>query len=93
MCMSINHIFYKNNLIAEIEKQASMLRQQLLNELVASGSDAVVWKRRFRMLRHQSTLQAQLINKIYNFETNDPADYLELKNLNMDLILTIYRNA
>lgn len=91
--MSINHVFYKNNLIAEIETQAAAIRQQLLDELVAAGSDSVVWKRRFRMLRHQSTLQAQLIDKIYKFETDDPTDYLELQNLNLDLLLTTSRNA
>lgn len=91
--MSINHVFYKNNIIAEIETRTSVIRQELLNELVAAGSDPVVWKRRFRMLKHLNLLQAQLIDKLYKFETDNPEDYLELANLNFDLLLTTSRNA
>lgn len=91
--MSINHVFYKNNLVAEIETQASIIRQQLLDELVASGSDPVVRKRRFLMLQHLSIVQAQLINKLYLFETDDPTDYLETDCVMREMYTTVSRNA
>jgi len=91
--MPINHIFYKNNLIAEIESQTSTVRQQLLDELVAAGSDPVVWKRRFQMLKHLNIIQAQLIDKVYNFETDDPLDYVEMDIIHMDILLVTSRNA
>lgn len=91
--MPINHVFYKNHLVAEIEKQVSATRQQLTDELIAAGSDPVVYRRRFRMLQQLSTWHAQIINKLFNFETDDPADYLEIRNVMIDLHSIISRNA
>lgn len=91
--MPINHVFYKNNLITEIEKQASTIRQQLLDELVAAGSDHTVRKRRFLMLQHLSLLQAQLIDKLYQFETDNPIDYLEINWVITEMYTMVSRNA
>jgi hypothetical protein len=91
--MTINHVFYKNNLIAEIEKTASEIRNQLLDELYSAGSDPVLYKRRYRMLKHLHLLQAQLIDKVYNFVTDDPRDYLEMSKILTDLFITTSRNA
>ena len=91
--MSINHVFYKNHLVAEIEKQVTTVRHQLTAELVAAGSDPVVYKRRFRMLQHLNTWHAQILNKLLNFETDDKSDYLEMKYLQFDLYSVVSRNA
>lgn len=91
--MSINHVFYKNHLVAEIEKQVSITRQQLTDELIAAGSDPVVYKRRFRMLQQLNAWHAQIIIKLFNFETDDPSDYLELRYFQVDLFSVVSRNA
>jgi hypothetical protein len=91
--MEINHVFYKNRIITDLEIQTTEIRLQLLSELVAAGSDPVVWKRRFRMLQHLNILHAQLIDKLFNFETDDPKDYLEFGYVRMDLLTVVSRNA
>jgi hypothetical protein len=91
--MSINHVFYKNNLIAEIEKTALSIRTQLFEELIAAGSDQTKYKRRIRMLRHLNLIQAQLLHKVYEFFTDDPSDYLELGPIIIDLHTVTARNA
>lgn len=91
--MSINHAFYKNNLIAEIEKTASGIRNQLFEELIAAGSDQTKYKRRIRMLCHLNLIQAQLLNKVYEFATDDPRDYIELRPIIQDLHSVTARNA
>jgi hypothetical protein len=91
--MTINHVLYKNNLIAEIDRAVTEVKNQLLNELYAAGSDPVVYKRRFRMLKHLNLLQAQLIEKVYNFTTDTAGDYLELRSIIMDIHMVTSRNA
>ena len=76
--MSINHVFYKNNLVAAIETLTSEVRQQLIHNLVSAGSDPVAYKGYFQSLQQLLILHAQLINKVYIFETDDPEDYFEL---------------
>lgn len=91
--MTINHVFYKNNLIAEINRAANEVKNQLLDELYAVGSDPVVYKRRFRMLKHLNLLQAQLIEKVYNFDTDDASDYMNLYPIKFDILSVVSRNA
>jgi hypothetical protein len=91
--MTINHVFYKNYLVTEIENRVAQVRQQLIDELIAAGSDPVVYGRRVRMLQQLSTWHAQIIKKLFAFETDDPADYLEMKNFLVDLHSITSRNA
>lgn len=91
--MTINHVFYKNNLIAEIDRVATEVKNQLLDELYAAGSDPVVYKRRFRMLRHLNLLQAQLIEKIYNFDTDNASDYIDMLPVHFDIFSVVSSNA
>lgn len=91
--MPINHVFYKNHLVAEIENQIGQSRQLLVAELIAAGSDPVVYRRRFRMLKHLNLWHAQIITKLLDFETDDPADYLEFKYFMMELHNITSRNA
>lgn len=91
--MSINHVFYKNHLITEIEKKVAVVRQQLTDELISAGSDPVVYKRRFRMLQQLNDWHSQIINKLFNFKTDDPDDYLEMKYVLTDMFCVVSRNA
>lgn len=91
--MPINHVFYKNYLLAEIESRVGQVRQQLITELIAAGSDLVVYRRRFRMLQQLSIWHAQIIKKLFEFETDDPADYLEIRNIMIALHSITSRNA
>jgi hypothetical protein len=91
--MDINHIFYKNCLIAKIENMVSEQRKKILDDLIASGSDTVAYRKNFQRLYHLTTLHAQLINKVYNFNTDNPEDYIHLVSMSMDLQLTTSVNA
>jgi hypothetical protein len=91
--MTINHIFYKNCLIAKIENIVAEDRKKILNDLVASGSDSELYKKNFQRLHHLSILHAQLINKVYNFNTDNAEDYMHLTPMIMDLKLTTSINA
>lgn len=91
--MSINHVFYKNYLVTEIESRVAQVRQQLVDELIAAGSDPVVYRRRFRMLTQLSMWHAQIINKLFAFNTDNPADYLEFKYFMIELHSITSRNA
>lgn len=59
-----------NNLI---RTQHQILEQELLE----SGTDAVWFARRFRMLQQLSAYQSQLTKKIYEFETDCSQDYAD----------------
>lgn len=91
--MPINHVFYKNHIVTELESRVAQARQQLIAELIAAGSDPVVYRRRVRMLQQLSTWHAQIINKLFAFETDDPADYLEIRGIMVDLHSITSRNA
>jgi len=91
--MSINHVFYKNWLIAEIENLVSTNRQQLMAEMVAAGSDPMLYSRRLRMLKQLSLWHAAMIDKISQFETDHVQDYLETRRWMRDHMYIINRNA
>lgn len=91
--MSINHVFYKNWIMAEIEDMVSRSRKQLMTELVAAGSDPVLAHRRRRMLRDLSVWHAQIIDKLHSFHTDNVQDYLNTRNFLMDHNFVINRNA
>jgi hypothetical protein len=91
--MYVNHVFYKNCLLTEIESRVAQARQKLIDELIAAGSDPVVYRRRIRMLQQLSTWHAQIINKLFAFESDDPADYLEIRGAMIDLHSITSRNA
>jgi hypothetical protein len=91
--MTINHVLYKNNLMYELDKKITELRNQLLEELYAAGSDPVLYQRRYNMIKHLHLLQAQLTEKIKNFVTDDARDYMEIDAVILDVYMVISRNA
>ena len=66
--------------------------QSLLQELTASATDAVVWKRRFRMLGQLAAWESQITTKIHAFETNNVADY-QLGAFIEELMMITSRNG
>lgn len=74
--MQVNHIFYKAYLINALHQHIQPVRQQLLSELTAAGTDSVVFMRRFRMLGQLADWESQVTKKIYSFETDSAEDYL-----------------
>ena len=75
--MVINIKFYKIKLIIKSLNRCSLLRQHLLDELIIYATDEVLLKRRVRMLAQLSQYESQLLQKIYNFDT-DNLDDLDL---------------
>lgn len=75
-----NHTFYKTVLVYDFLGEVAKVKQDLLNELLIYGSDPVVHMRRIRILAQLSEFESQVLYKIKNFQTNDPADY-KLSNI------------
>ena len=69
------HEFKKTRLIYEISNFIKDQRFLLLTDLVAYTKDPVRYKRRLRMLIQLADYEKQILEKIRDFETNDPADF------------------
>lgn len=92
----INHQFYKTLLVNLLEEKVAPMKVMLLSELTELASDPVLWKRRFRMLKHLNEWHAQIIYKIYQFETNDVNDYASssfLETVELELKEITSKNA
>ncbi len=74
--------FFKLKLIKKLLHQTNRVRTQLLSELITEATDPVIVKRRIRMLTHLNMYEGQLLEKIQNFETNDPNDLIEFDPYN-----------
>jgi hypothetical protein len=72
--METNIHFYKIKLLKEFAEHCKIVRDQLIDELIINATDPIVRKRRYRMLHHLSIYESQIIQKINDFETDDPAD-------------------
>jgi hypothetical protein len=69
-------------------------RKLLFQELVNNATDDVIFMRRFRMISQINQFESQGINKIYQFETDDPGDYTHgLSMLLSELNLVVSKNA
>ena len=68
------------------------MREELLAEFTAAGTDTVVWMRRFRMLRQLAAWESQVIAKIYSFDSDSADDYL-IDPFVQELITVTSRNA
>jgi hypothetical protein len=74
MKLTPNVKYYKLKLLKNLINETSLLKQQLLSELVTNATDPVIVTRRIRMLLHVNQYEAQLISKIQLFETDDYND-------------------
>lgn len=73
--MSINLTFYKSRLLLQFLEDTAQARKKLLEELVVNASDPIIFKRRFRMLKQLSHYESQIIEKINNFDSDNPDDF------------------
>lgn len=73
---SVNVKFYKIKLLQDFLSDTAKVRSQLLEELKINATDPTIVKRRFRMLRHLSQFENQIIEKIQNFDTDDVEDFV-----------------
>ena len=73
--MSKRQIFFRIKLLKDVLNETQEARQQLFDELVANATDSVVFMRRYRMLAQLSAFEAQLIEKIYNIDTDCEDDF------------------
>jgi hypothetical protein len=90
--MKINHVFYKTYLINRLQQHITVVREELLAEFTAAGTDTVIWMRRFRMLRQLAAWESQVIEKIYSFDSDSADDYL-IDPFVQELITVTSRNA
>lgn len=90
--MKINHVFYKTYLINLLQQHITVVREELLAELTAAGTDSVVWMRRFRMLSQLAAWESQAITKIYSFDSDSSDDY-QIGPFVRELIMVTSRNA
>lgn len=90
--MKINHVFYKTYLINRLQQHITVVREELLAEFTAAGTDTVVWMRRFRMLRQLAAWESQVIAKIYSFDSDSADDYL-IDPFVQELVTVTSRNA
>lgn len=66
---------YKLVLLQLVSDRIANTKAVLAKELLTQAADDTIFKRRFRMLSHLATYEAQIYQKIYNFETDDMGDY------------------
>jgi hypothetical protein len=69
------HEFDRTRVIYEISAFIRDQRSLLLDDLVAYTKDPVRYKRRIRMLVQLAEYEKQILEKIRDFETDDPADF------------------
>lgn len=73
--MIINLKFYRIKLLEDFLEKTNKERAKLIKELKINATDSTIVKRRFRMLRHLSQFENQIIEKIQNFDTDDLEDF------------------
>jgi hypothetical protein len=73
--VSKRQIFFRIKLLKDVLRETQKERQQLFDELVANATNPVVFMRRYRMLAQLSLFEAQLIEKIYNIDTDCEDDF------------------
>jgi len=73
--MTLNTKFFKIKLIKEFLDAVAHQHQDFLDEMMIYGTDPVVVQRRFRMLGQLAEYEAQMIQKIADFESEDANDF------------------
>jgi hypothetical protein len=90
--MTLNTTVLKLNLTQQVLTECFLARQSLLDDLIIYATDLVIVKRRYRMLRQLSLYEAQILNKIYNFESNDIEDF-SIRNIKQELSHVINKSS
>ena len=88
----MDHKFYRFRLLKQLLAETSKHKDVLLNELINNGTNHTVVTRRFRMIKELCEFEAQIIQKIYQFETTDPNDF-DLSALTLSMAKILNRAA
>jgi hypothetical protein len=90
--MTLNTTVLKLNLTQQVLTECFQARQSLLDDLIIYATDSVIVKRRYRMLKQLSLYEAQILNKIYNFESTDIEDF-SIRNIKQELSHVINKSS
>jgi hypothetical protein len=90
--MTLNTTVLKLNLTQQVLRECFRARQSLLDDLIIYATDPVIVKRRYRMLKQLSLYEAQILNKIYNFESDNIEDFSML-NIKQELKHIVNRSS
>lgn len=90
--MLLNTTILKLDLTKQALDQFFLTRQSLLDDLIIYATDPVVVKRRFRMLRQLSLYEAQILNKIYSFDSENINDF-SIDHIKHELSYVINKSA
>jgi hypothetical protein len=85
--------FFKLRAVTHISNMVASARQKLLDELVVFASDAVILRRRMRMLEHLSLYESQILKKLQTFQTNDVVDIIDLDFVAKEINVICSRSA
>lgn len=73
--MSSNFEFFKLCFVHNFLSQSTLVKQQLLDELVINATDPVIRMRRIRMLHQVCEFESQILKKLETFDTDDVNDF------------------
>lgn len=82
----MNQKFYRIKILKQFLTETANVRSTLIDELINQGTNDTVVNRRFLMLQHLSQFEAQIIQKISEFDSDDSADYT-LNNINVERVV------
>jgi hypothetical protein len=88
--MTTNLKFYKIKLLEKFLTDTAAERVKLLDELKVNATDPTIVLRRYRMLKHLSMYETQIIEKIQNFDTDDVKD---IQQAQFDIWAILSRSA
>lgn len=91
--MSDNIDFFKLQAVFQILNQIFEAKQILLDELVVQASDPVIYNRRFRMISQLSQYESEIVNKLQEFQTDDPKDLLNLDFIKKEINVICSRSS
>jgi hypothetical protein len=90
----MNKKFYKLFATEALLNHAAKLELSLFSEMVSFATDDIKFKRRARFLKNLSEVKAQLLNKISNFDTDNPGEYIDgVDQILIELDRVVSRNA
>jgi hypothetical protein len=72
-----NQLFFQLIALKSFLDKSAILKNKLLEELIANATNPTIRMRRFRMLEQLSVYEHQIIQKIELLETDEPFDFLD----------------
>lgn len=79
--MQINQTFFKLKLLKDCLTDSIKIKQLLLDECItAGGTDSTILMRRFRMISQLAQWEADITNKIYNFQITSLSEFEDIQH-------------